>query len=269
MLARVALVVLFYSTASSMASIQASEPMSPKLVRLEKDLRQRFNDLDITYRSDNGGRTLIAEFRTRKFMVHVGSKMGQRSREAHEVVGPSHAGFLIRFHLQDAGTVNQAHVPQTIREPYWNTNLNVFRLDNQEQVYVAYSYGAALDAKAGRRLDSLWKDLTKESASVDGGDGSATLSTLEGTLRVHPKFAYRFYLDGLAEGQSCGLMGMDSKLKEVQPGTRIRVRGILRSNHFDESAYGRPNSALIIADYIYLDMKDFELRPANQSGHNP
>ena len=253
---------LFVLCCMFMPSTYASESMSPQLAQLKADLQQRFSDLDVTYRADNRGHTLIAEFETRKFLVHVGSKAGKRSREAHEVLGPSHAGFLIRFHLQDAGTVNQAQVPQTIREPYWQTYLNVFPLDHQQQVYVAYSYGTGLDTKVRTKLDRLWIDLQKGSATVEG-NGSAQLSTLEGVLKVHPKFAYRFYLDGLAEGQSCGLKGMDSQLKAVPAGTRIRVRGTLRSQHFDESAYGQPNSALIVADYIYLNVRDFELLADN------
>lgn len=240
------------------AVTSASAEDSSTLRQLETELRQRFSDLRaIDYRFDNGGRTLVAEFKTRKFMVHGRSKVGVRSREAHEVVGPSHTGFLVRIHLQGAGTVNQAIVPQTIREPYWNTDLDVQGLNSREQVYIATSYGPGLDAKVRKRLANFWKQ--EKAKAVPEGGNAKELSILEGTLKQHPKFAYRYYLDGLSQGQTCGLMGMDAKLKDVRPGTRIRVRGILFGLHFEESAYNRPNAALVVADYIYMDVKHLEL----------
>lgn len=104
-----------------------------------------------------------------------------------------------------------------------------------------------------------WEAVNASVAKRLGNGATDNLSVLEGTLKVHPKFAYRFYLDGLANGQSCGLTGMDNKLKDLQPGTRIRVRGTLHSRHFEESAYHQPNAALIVADYIYMDVKHLKL----------
>ena len=104
-----------------------------------------------------------------------------------------------------------------------------------------------------------WEAVNASVAKKLGNGATDNLSVLEGTLKVHPKFAYRFYLDGLADGQSCGLTGVDTKLKDLQPGNRIRVRGTLHSHHFEESAYHQPNAALLVADYIYMDVKHLKL----------
>lgn len=55
---------------------------------------------------------------------------------------------------------------------------------------------------------------------------------LEGVLRIHPKFHYRYYIDGFGSGQNCALFKADERLADVEPGTRIRVRGDLRSQFF-------------------------------------
>ena len=49
--------------------------------------------------------------------------------------------FLLRIHAQDKGTVNQAVVPQTIRQPYWRTDLDVAVVpDTGHQLYCALAY---------------------------------------------------------------------------------------------------------------------------------
>ncbi len=53
-------------------------------------------------------------------------------------------------------------------------------------------------------------------------------ATLEGTLRVHPKFLYKYYIDGFGDGQKCALRS-DERFADIKPGTRIRVRGALMS----------------------------------------
>ncbi len=251
MLTRITFIVWF----SFIAIPEAAKEGTLTLRHLETELRQELADLGaIEYHFENGERTLIVAFKTRTFMVHGSSMVGERSREAHEVIGPSYEGFLVRVHLQEQGEINQPVVPQTIREPYWNTDLNAYSLASGEQVYVVTSYGSRLDANIKRRLANFWRE-PKVVKTQMGEPSPNDLSVLEGTLKLHPKFAYRFYLDGLANGQTCGLRGVDAELKEIQPETRIRVRGILHSHHFEESAYRQPNAALIVADYIYMDVK--------------
>ena len=80
---------------------------------------------------------------------------------------------------------------------------------------------------------------------------------LEGVLRVHPKFHYRYYIDGFGDGQQCGLFQANETLKQLEPGTRIRVRGDLKSKFF-----GNPKdktAALVSTWIIYMDVDDVEV----------
>lgn len=57
------------------------------------------------------------------------------------------------------------------------------------------------------------------------------LSTLEGVLRIHPKFLYKYYIVAYG-GQTCALYGNARErelenLKNIKEGTKIRVRGQL------------------------------------------
>ena len=61
------------------------------------------------------------------------------------------------------------------------------------------------------------------------------LWTLEGELKVHPKFIYRYYIV-LLDGQKCGLYGADhsrepGQLARLQLPARVRVRGVLGTAH--------------------------------------
>src|SRR5262245_51602234 len=61
------------------------------------------------------------------------------------------------------------------------------------------------------------------------------LWTLEGELKVHPKYLYRYYLM-LGDGQKCALYGSDhgrepNQLAHLQLPARVRVRGVLGTAH--------------------------------------
>jgi hypothetical protein len=61
------------------------------------------------------------------------------------------------------------------------------------------------------------------------------LWTLEGGLKIHPKYLYRYYLV-LGNGQMCALYGSDhgrepAKLGRLTLPARIRVRGVLGTAH--------------------------------------
>ncbi len=53
---------------------------------------------------------------------------------------------------------------------------------------------------------------------------------LVGVLRVHPKFHFRYYIDGFGDGQECALFRADKRLKQIKPGSVIRVRGDLEES---------------------------------------
>lgn len=91
---------------------------------------------------------------------------------------------------------------------------------------------------------------------------------LEGVLRLHPKFHYRYYIDGFGNGQKCALFGADGKLAQIKPGSLIRVRGKLGSKFF-----GDPNdklAAVIPTWVIYLNVDHLEvLREPSRNAPEP
>lgn len=89
----------------------------------------------------DGSPSLVVTHLPQTYKVHGRSKSGQVSTNVHDEVGPGFGGFVLRVHLQPKGEVNQACTPQTIREPYWQTDLDVTPIGGTgEQAYWALSY---------------------------------------------------------------------------------------------------------------------------------
>jgi hypothetical protein len=96
----------------------------------------------------NDGRTLVVEYKTQKYKIHGKLKTGEVSPETRDEMGPGYKGFILTVNLQDAGEINQAVTPQTLHEPYWQTDLDVTPLKGtKKQIYWALSYGARTDTK--------------------------------------------------------------------------------------------------------------------------
>ena len=81
--------------------------------------------------------------------------------------------------------------------------------------------------------------------------------TLEGVLRVHPKFLYRHYIDGFGGGQSCALRGLEKLANLPEPGTRIRVNGTLGTERHEGGNEANP-SPFSPTTYIYMDVRAIE-----------
>ncbi|HJZ58655.1 MAG TPA: hypothetical protein VKE74_27180 [Gemmataceae bacterium] len=68
---------------------------------------------------------------------------------------------------------------------------------------------------------------------------------LEGELKVHPKYLYRYYLE-LGDGQKCALDGSDhsrepDQLARLQLPLRVRVRGVLGTAHHPGGTKDNPS----------------------------
>ena len=137
----------------------------PVLLKVEKSLRSALAQVvpEPSFEYPAYSKSLVVKHRTRKFMVHGRTKSGKISEKAHEVEGPSYKGFMLRVHLQKAGTVNQARVPFTSREPYWRTDLNITEVaETDKQLYWALSYGTRVDKELLRKVDETVKGLGKK-----------------------------------------------------------------------------------------------------------
>jgi hypothetical protein len=72
------------------------------------------------------------------------------------------------------------------------------------------------------------------------------LWTLEGELKVHPKFLYRYYLVLLGTGQICAMYGADhgreqDQLARLKLPIGVKVRGVLGTEYHDGGTKENPS----------------------------
>ncbi len=147
---------LFLLPCHTRAEDQAPKP-DPVFRKAEESLRAALVDIDPrpSFEYPKHAKSLFVKYRTRKFMIHNGSMTGEYSEKAHEEEGPSYRGFMLKVHLQKAVAVNQAVVPQTLRRPYWRTDLNITTVDGtDQQFYWGLSYGNRVDQSHLKRIRS-------------------------------------------------------------------------------------------------------------------
>lgn len=90
------------------------------------------------------------------------------------------------------------------------------------------------------------------------------LWTLEGELKIHPKFRYRYYLVLLGgNGQQCALYGLDhgrelEQLARLKLPVGVRVRGLLGTEYHDGGTKENP-SALVAGWTLYMDVHEVEV----------
>jgi hypothetical protein len=99
-------------------------------------------------------------------------------------------------------------------------------------------------------------------AAPAGGAARAPLSTFEGVLRIHPKFLYRYYIVGFAEGQHFALFsgenGGEDKLKNIPVGSTIEVRGRL-GTRFHAGGTADNQSPFSRAWYVYMEVEQVKV----------
>jgi hypothetical protein len=100
------------------------------------------------------------------------------------------------------------------------------------------------------------------------------LWTLEGELKVHPKFIYRYYIV-LLGGQMCALYGSDhgrepDHLAGVKLPDFVRVRGVLATEHHDggtkENPSPFPPGWMVYMDVHEVEALKYDLGPKPQPG---
>jgi hypothetical protein len=84
---------------------------------------------------------------------------------------------------------------------------------------------------------------------------------LEGELKVHPKYLYRYYLV-LGDGQMCALFGPDhgrepDHLTRLRLPARVRVRGVLGTEHHPGGTKENP-SPFPETWTLYMDVHEAE-----------
>jgi hypothetical protein len=83
------------------------------------------------------------------------------------------------------------------------------------------------------------------------------LWTLEGELKVHPKFLYRYYLVLLGTGQTCALYGAEDQLARLKLPIGVNVRGVLGTKYHDGGTKENP-SPFPPGWTLYMDVHEVE-----------
>ena len=83
------------------------------------------------------------------------------------------------------------------------------------------------------------------------------LWTLEGELKVHPKFLYRYYLVLLGTGQICALYGAEDQLARLKLPIGVNVRGVLGTKYHDGGTKDNP-SPFPPGWTLYMDVHEVE-----------
>ena len=97
--------------------------------------------------------------------------------------------------------------------------------------------------------------------AAGGESNGPKLWTLEGELKAHPKFLYRYYLV-LLDGQKCALYGSDHSrepehLARVRLPDFVRVRGVLGTAHHPGGTKDNP-SPFPKGWTLYMDVHEVE-----------
>ncbi|MEK9136561.1 MAG: hypothetical protein AAB393_05515, partial [Bacteroidota bacterium] len=112
-------------------------------------------------------------FLPQTYKIHRRSMTGEVSTNVLDEVGPSFRGFVLRVDVQQEGTVNQACMPQTIREPYWLTDLDVTPLgQTDKQIFWVLSY-------AGRTPTNVLADIRATLREMEKSPNQASDATSE------------------------------------------------------------------------------------------
>ena len=132
----------------------------PVLVILGGKIEQELGKLDpkptFEIPESNLRKSLVVRYKTRQYTIHPRNMTGRISEDTVQLEGPSDDGLLLRAHVQPLGEVNQACVPQTIRETYWSIDLQVYEIEKeQKQIFFALSYNSRTDPELIKKLKEI------------------------------------------------------------------------------------------------------------------
>ena len=109
--------------------------------------------------------SLQVTYLPQKFLVHRHDMTGRIATNAVEETGPSYKGFVLRVDLQPLGEVNQAVIPQTLHEPYWETQLEVTVVSGTtNQIFTVLSYGSQTDNDLLQTIRGVLKGIAGKEA---------------------------------------------------------------------------------------------------------
>jgi hypothetical protein len=99
--------------------------------------------------------------------------------------------------------------------------------------------------------------LGGETGGARAAESKSQVFDLEGTVRIHPKFLYGYYITGFGDGQLCALFG-EERLKDIKPGSLIHVTGRLGTRLHSGGNEKNP-SPFPRTWYIYMDVESVKV----------
>ncbi|MGD9127083.1 MAG: hypothetical protein PVH19_06860 [Planctomycetia bacterium] len=112
--------------------------------RLEPELQKLSPKPTVEFYDSRGGGGLSIRFDTRNYVVHPSTMSRGFLENTVKKEGPNFRGFILGVSFQPRGTLNQLATPQVLREPYWDTYINIYPIKNtQQQFYFRLSYSTA------------------------------------------------------------------------------------------------------------------------------
>jgi len=121
--------------------LAAEKASHPAIARLSESLGKLFKDNYPDALIDLKQSDLSAQTAVQKFMIHTVFKTGEIAPDAHEEIGPSAKGFILKISVQPGRYDGAAVLPQTFRNPYWQTFANTYALSDKEYIHLHLSYG--------------------------------------------------------------------------------------------------------------------------------
>lgn len=111
---------------------------------------------------DDDGSTLVISYLPQSFKIHGRSMTGEISSVAHDQIGPSFKGFVLRASIQRKGEINQGVTPQTLVKPYWKTDIDVTPVDGtSSQLFWGLSYGSRTESNVLSQIRTIMGNLNK------------------------------------------------------------------------------------------------------------
>jgi hypothetical protein len=148
--------------ATQLLADESTEDLALKavLAAIQPTLDKLQPEAKVGYRKET--RSIEVFFLPQTFKVHGQSMSGEISRDAHDEVGPSYKGFVLKLSLESKGEVHQAALPGTLTTltgPYWRRDIGLTPLGKTDkQIAWSLAYGSRMDEKT---LSAIREKLTK------------------------------------------------------------------------------------------------------------
>ena len=166
---RLTAAVLLLSFSALMPVALGQDPQEPKAphptlqalkLEIEKIAKESMPGAKAQFVND----TLVAEYKTRPYMVHTHLKTGEFAETSHEQTGPSAEGIMLRLYVGHGKEyLGERVIRQDFHETYWMEYLDARAIkDKNEHVWMELAYGFKADPKTVDALKAAVAGVEKQ-----------------------------------------------------------------------------------------------------------